>query len=419
MVYVTIMGTLTHITIPDKIAIAARLSVKLLLLSIVALTNPIPLMFWTFCIVIVISEVLELITLRYVLKTPNFRQTLYSLLGVSTGIIVIFGLFSFDLLGTEYFPLLLFISCVYGLSGGLNSSITVGIVNAGFYLFALRQFTNVPLSIGVTESMLLFLFTVITGIATNLYTISENERNNIGNRLTRKQQAEELKNEFVSLAAHNLRTPLTVVKGYLQVLEEEEPQSPDYVTALERVNLKLSEFETQANRLIELADLSSDQMKFSFTIDSPEHILNILAQEYTQRAQEHSLKFDYRYAVDPQVRIKLDPEHYSAAIENLLSNAIKYNNTGSYVKLSAYNNATHVFVSVSDDGGGVPKDIGAKLFTKYARSKKHTNHKGTGLGLYLSQQIIEAHNGKIELKPHPDIAEFIASVPIFVHEQSQ
>lgn len=243
---------------------------------------------------------------------------------------------------------------------------------------------------------------VTVGITTFLFNSAEKETRDAITHHSHRKESDDLKNKFVALASYNLRSPLTVIKGYLQVLAE-GPESRDYAVALKRVNLAFADFETQSLRLIELADLASDKMKFSFTVDSPEDILTKLAQKYTELAKEHSLKFIFEYAIAPHVRVKLDPEQFSAALENLTHNAIKYNTTGTYIKLSATNNKDSVLIFVQDNSGGVPKDIG--------------DQKGTGLGLFLSQRIIEAHGGHIRLNNKPPSLKFIVAVPIFEPEK--
>ncbi|NCS32047.1 HAMP domain-containing histidine kinase [bacterium] len=405
---------MNNLTRPDKVTITIRIFIKFVALLLLFTQEFTAIQIGVAILIILATEAYEIPAMAYAITSPIHRTRIYSIIGPINMIVIVGILYFLNILNTELYLIALFANFAFGIPSGLNAALISGIVSSALYLFATSVSTDLDSMVIVFRSMLLFMASGISGLVSHLYIESDQEKKHLLKTLEDTHISEELKNEFVSLASHNLRAPLTVIKGYLEVLEETQPGSDDFNMAIDRIGKKLTVFDEQAKRLIKLADLASKRMKFNFNLKKIEEIVESLIDKYSSLAKDHGLTFTYTSHIDSDTIIKCDEEQLKASIDNLLSNAVKYNTTGSYISLSIDEHGDSISVSVSDDGGGVPQDIGKRMFSKYARSKEHQSQAGTGLGLYLSQQIVEAHGGKISLNNHPPVAEFIISLPKYV-----
>jgi signal transduction histidine kinase len=221
------------------------------------------------------------------------------------------------------------------------------------------------------------------------------------------KRLDETKSEFVSIASHQLRTPLTVIKGYLSMLQEEsfgkipvKQQEP-----LEKV------YES-ANRLIELVEnllsvsrIESGRMKYNFEPVQMEDMVASVVDELSSNAKKKKLNLEYAAPKAALAKINIDQDKIRQVMMNLVDNAIKYTKHGTVaVSIRRENGEARSHVSVpslvfevKDTGNGVRPDDKDRLFQKFIRgqgsSLVHTE--GTGLGLYVGRMMVEAHGGNI------------------------
>ncbi len=212
------------------------------------------------------------------------------------------------------------------------------------------------------------------------------------------QQLDQIKDEFISIASHQLRTPITVVEGYLANMA-------DGVYGEFNTSQKQAIRLTQ-NRLKMMEMLVADMLNVSriesgrFFIDRGPFDLNKVVPEEIEhlklRANELEVQLIYKAPPQPVPVIIADEQKVRQVIVNLIDNALNYSPKGRVVvALDAA--AEHVTFTVTDNGIGVSKADQAKLFTKFFRTEKakQTRLEGTGLGLYLVKQVIDAHKGAI------------------------
>src|SRR5215469_5896693 len=207
------------------------------------------------------------------------------------------------------------------------------------------------------------------------------------------KESEKVKDDFVHIAAHELRIPIQPILGLAEILrskETDDGQDAEYLDVIIRNAKRLQRLTQDILDISRIESKSLDLKKESFNLS--EMILSAMADSKNQIAKEHkdNLKLEF---IDPKdVFIEADKDRINQVILNLLNNAIKFTKEGS-VSITAIivQKSNEIVVNISDTGAGIDSEILPKLFTKFA-TKSTT---GTGLGLFISKSIIDAHGGKI------------------------
>ena len=214
------------------------------------------------------------------------------------------------------------------------------------------------------------------------------------------QELDHLKDEFITIASHELRTPLTAVQGYIALLREytgdDEILPPsmreDFLAKADRGCEELTlllgnmtnagDIEKSAQR-VTLADVSLH----SLTVNVTEILEALLRQE------QHTIEID----VSPDLCVKADGQALGQVIRNLIVNAIKYSPAGTLIEVTASCQEEQVILSVRDHGLGIPPTDQLRLFHRFVRLERDMNSptRGSGLGLYISQQLVIAMGGRI------------------------
>lgn len=203
------------------------------------------------------------------------------------------------------------------------------------------------------------------------------------------------KEDFVANVSHELRTPLTSIMGYLDLALEDEDEIPAHVATSLRVALRNSE------KLLELvSDLLSAAAGPSSVKQEPADLAELLNNAITSAAPRAEISRVKLVADFPaQLPAFLDPQRIGQVIDNLLSNAVKYSPDGGKVTVSAWTTSDSVLFQVADTGIGMTPAEQAEVFTKFFRSgtSRKAAIPGVGLGLVISKNIVEAHQGTISL----------------------
>lgn len=214
---------------------------------------------------------------------------------------------------------------------------------------------------------------------------------------TEAQELEDMKVDFVALAAHELRTPISVIRGYLEILEEElanqlTPQQQDFMQNLSVSASQLSGF---INNILHVSRIEHGELNLKLeAVNWLELIKQAVTELQTKAQVQHKQINLVAPASLPQVAV--DRLSIIEVINNLVDNAIKYSPSDTTVTLTLRQNGQTVETVVQDQGVGIPENAIDKLFTKFYRSHRtRSSHRGTGLGLYMSKSIVEAHGGSI------------------------
>jgi two-component system OmpR family sensor kinase len=216
----------------------------------------------------------------------------------------------------------------------------------------------------------------------------------------------ERQERFLHDASHELRTPVTIARGHLELLRREQPDAPELEVALD----ELGRMERIVERLLLLA--KSEQRGFAFEEIDVEAFLSDLFIRWSEVAPRA-----WRLDVDLEGRLLADPEALRNALDALLENAVKYTNPGDAVELAAHaDGAGGVVIEVSDSGLGVPPEALPRIFDRWARADRARTRErgGAGLGLAIVAAVARAHGGRCSVKPLPRGTAFRLHLPVRV-----
>ncbi len=212
------------------------------------------------------------------------------------------------------------------------------------------------------------------------------------------QKISKTKSEFISSVSHELRTPLTSIKGYASILMTGKVgQIPEGVRdRLDKINRHSDNLVKLINDLLDIARIESGRVEMKLVPHDLESIVNNVHDLLTPQMKEKKLQWEAH--IDPQTpMIKIDVAQIDRAFINLVSNAIKFTPENGTISIRIRPEEDQVLCEVADTGIGISGEDLPKLFQEFFRSENaiKQNIKGTGLGLTLVKNIIEAHQGKI------------------------
>lgn len=217
--------------------------------------------------------------------------------------------------------------------------------------------------------------------------------------VTREKLIERMKTEFVSLAAHQLRTPLSAIKWTLRILldgdlGEINQEQHDF---LEKTYASNERMISLINDLLNVTRIEEGRYIYKPTLTDLETVTQFVVNSYKEEVQRRQIKFEFKKPETPLPQVLIDVEKIRLSIQNLLDNAIRYTPAGGSVTVSFSRGKKEVEVSIKDTGLGIPKDQQKRVFAKFFRAANvmRTDTEGSGLGLFIAKNIIEAHNGRI------------------------
>jgi signal transduction histidine kinase len=219
--------------------------------------------------------------------------------------------------------------------------------------------------------------------------------------ITKFRTAEEIKNTFVSVVSHELKTPVALIKGYVSTLRREDAKWDKNIVqdSLRVIEEEADHLTAMIEDLLDATRLQAGGLTTSLADISIPTLAERLAERFRTQSKQHTIIVDFpdRFPI-----ILGDERRISQVLSNLLSNAIKYAPKGE-IRIKGQVKPEQVVICVSDQGPGIdPADI-PFVFDRFYRSEKAVrNTKGAGLGLYLAKSIIEAHGGRIWVDPKPD-----------------
>lgn len=217
---------------------------------------------------------------------------------------------------------------------------------------------------------------------------------------TNEYQPEDDDLDFLAFAAHELRGPITVIRGYLDVLADElQPELQDDQTLLfERLIVSANRLSSYVNNILNASRYDRRHLKMHLREDSFADIYDTIRDDMELRASSQNRLLSVELPKDLPT-IAADRASISEVISNLIDNAIKYSNEGGAVNVTAKASDNFVTVSVEDHGIGMPGSVVSNLFHKFYRShRSRETVAGTGIGLYICKAIVESHGGKIEVR---------------------
>jgi two-component system sensor histidine kinase VicK len=206
------------------------------------------------------------------------------------------------------------------------------------------------------------------------------------------KKAYKMQKEFINVASHELRTPTQAILGMSGLLQY-YPEKKDELIEIILRNAK--RLQTLTENILDLTRIESQTFRLEKERFNIYELLSDVIKDFTERIKSDNkniiLVYDQK-DTDHHIIIEADKGRIIQVLSNILNNALKFTNEGQItIRALESNNKKEIIVSISDTGSGINKDIFAKLFSKFATK----SYQGTGLGLYISKSIVEAHGGRI------------------------
>lgn len=215
--------------------------------------------------------------------------------------------------------------------------------------------------------------------------------------LTRYREEQELQKTFISVVSHELKTPVSIIKGYAGTLRRQQEANwppevlDEYYATIEEEADQLTEL---IDRLLEASRLQAGTFKLELDEVWLPKMAEDVARKFTSQTDQHILEVSFP---DDFPVVCGDDRRLTQVFNNLVSNALKYSPDGGKVEITGEVRPEYVLVSVRDEGIGIPEHEKHRIFQKFARLDNALSRKteGTGLGLFLTKAIVEAHDGRI------------------------
>ncbi|QXM05921.1 HAMP domain-containing sensor histidine kinase [Crassaminicella indica] len=220
---------------------------------------------------------------------------------------------------------------------------------------------------------------------------------------TKLFQVDQQRKEFVANVSHELRTPLSAIKLLSESLMYEEKTAVEtYREFLKDIVLEVNRLDKIIESLLALVDIDKGKLELNYEITYVNYLLEKLIHSLKPIAEQKKISIDF--ICSEKIQIELDRIKIQQALTNIIHNAIKYTPEGGKVDILLYSENDSVTIKVKDNGIGIPKESLPHIFERFYRVDKARARStgGTGLGLSISKQIIELHQGEIEVTSEVD-----------------
>ncbi len=227
-----------------------------------------------------------------------------------------------------------------------------------------------------------------------------------------------LKTDFISITSHQLRTPLTAIKGYASMVLEGNYGEISLVArgAVEKIFESAQRLIFIVNDILDVSRIEQGKLQFAFEEIKVLNVLENTIEELKSVAEKKGVALELAASVDDaEIKIKADASKMRQVFANLIDNAIKYTPQG-FVRVALARDDGMVIVSVKDSGAGISEDTMQRLFQKFTRAREAARIRadGSGLGLYIVKEIVKAHGGTAwaESEGEGKGSQFYVSLPI-------
>jgi two-component system, sensor histidine kinase and response regulator len=219
--------------------------------------------------------------------------------------------------------------------------------------------------------------------------------------ITREQNIEKAKDEFISIASHQLRTPATAVKQYVGMLLADFAGEPSD----EQRNLLQAAYDSNERQihivddLLKVARVDSGQIKLKKQPTDIIAMIQTIVNDQYKQAKEKDQTITFQHP-SSEIVLEIDADHIHMVLENILENAIKYTPVKKSITIKVTKNKRSLSINVTDEGIGMRSEDIDKIFEKFTRleGRKAMTADGSGLGLYWADRIVRLHNGRIDVK---------------------
>ncbi len=220
------------------------------------------------------------------------------------------------------------------------------------------------------------------------------------NNVTHVRMLENIRKDFVANVSHEIKTPLTAIKGFVETIIQIEAESPEDARRFLKIVMKhVDRLDAILEDLLSLARI--EQKSFKHDVDTEkirvEDIFETVLQVVQAKANEKKIELEYK--INDNLFIETDEHLMEQALVNLVDNAVKYSSEETIVSMSATAEEGKLTISVADQGQGIPEKHLSRIFERFYRVDKARSRKlgGTGLGLAIVKHIVQAHSGTVSV----------------------
>lgn len=217
--------------------------------------------------------------------------------------------------------------------------------------------------------------------------------------ITRDKLVEKMKTEFVSIAAHQLRTPLSAIKWTLRMVLDGDvgELSDEQRDLLEKTYISNERMISLINDLLNISRIEEGRFLYRQEAGQLEDVVRVIIDGSQELFKMRKISLSIDVPKEKLPSVDIDKEKIGIAVQNLLENAIKYTSEGGSVHVSLEKIGSEIIFKVKDTGVGIPESDHERIFTKFFRGDNiiKMETEGSGLGLYTTKNIIDAHRGKI------------------------
>lgn len=234
---------------------------------------------------------------------------------------------------------------------------------------------------------------------------------------TEIQEVDKRKSEFVSIAAHQLRTPLSAIRWAHQMLLDGEAGgdlTDEQTLVVQQAQQSIEKMISLVNELLNADHLEYDKVSFDRQQVNIDKLLQTAVNELKPMALERRIEIALDLGA-PQAEVFCDAERIKEVFLNILNNAIKYSFVNSTVSLKTREQDGNLVVTFNDQGIGIPQKNQAHMFQKFSRADnaKRVDANGSGLGMFIADKIVHAHGGKITFTSEENVGTtFTVSLPV-------
>ncbi|MGB6065381.1 MAG: ATP-binding protein [Desulfomonilaceae bacterium] len=224
------------------------------------------------------------------------------------------------------------------------------------------------------------------------------------NDVTRLKRLEDIRRDFVANVSHELKTPITSIKGFLETLREGALRDPEHAERFLDIIIKHTDrLSAIVNDLLSLSRIERDSEKGEIAVQngSITEVLDAVGKACKAKAQSKNIELECE--VGEEIVASINPTLLEQAIVNLVDNAVKYSESGQTVSVKVEKTSDEVVIKVVDEGCGIPREHLDRIFERFYRVDKARSRKvgGTGLGLAIVKHIVSAHGGRVTVQSFP------------------
>ncbi|WP_152654649.1 ATP-binding protein [Oceanobacillus sp. CFH 90083] len=234
--------------------------------------------------------------------------------------------------------------------------------------------------------------------------------------MTEERRLDKLRKDFIANVSHELRTPISMLQGYSEAIVDDIAETKEDKNELAKIiyeeSLRMGRL---VNELLDLARMEAGQIQLHMDSVAVQAFVERIVHKFQGLAAENEVELSLTLDMQEQIG-EMDPDRIEQVLTNLIDNALRHSRKGGKVKVYALSNSDFLHIEVEDNGSGIPEEDLPFVFERFYKADKSRVKKekqGTGLGLAIARNIIEAHQGKIQVRSKLDIGTtFSFEVPM-------